>query len=143
MTMAAKLVATAGWLHFLQLPAMIAGWRVLSWDEDLALLKPVTRQLFKVIVAFIMLTVMGLGAVVVSAPAQLVDGGRLGIGLCLFLSIFWLARTAIQAFVLLRTFPRDTITARFAARGLVVLFGFLGASYAVAFVVAMTRSVSS
>jgi hypothetical protein len=130
-------VAIAGWLHFLQLPAMLAARRILSWDDDLSTLTLVNRRLFKVIVAFIMLTVLGLGAVVVRAPGELVAGGRLGRDLCLFLSTFWLARAFIQAAVLAETFPRNSTAARLSARGLVVLFVTLGALYAVGFVGAL------
>jgi hypothetical protein len=136
-------VVTAGCLHFLQLPAMVAARRILAWPDDLARLQPVSRLLFKVIVAFIMLTVMGLGAVIVSAPDQLLDGNRLGIGLGAFLCLFWSARALIQAFVLAKTFPRDSLVARLGARGLVVLFGFLALSYGVAAAVSVARAVSS
>lgn len=126
-------VAIAGWLHFLQVPAMIAARRILSWDDDLSTLSPVNRRLFKVIVAFIMLTVLGLGAVVVRAPAELVSGGRLGRELCLFLALFWLTRAVIQALVLVETFPRHSFAGRVSARGLVVLFVILAVLYGFGF----------
>lgn len=131
-TSAELLVGAAGWLHFCQIPAMLMAPKMLSWEEDLAKMAPINRAIFRVITLFIMFTVLGLGLIVGMSAAELVTGSRLGIGLTLFLALFWAFRGFIQMKLYSKIWPSGLL-GRLSHWGLTGLFGFLCLLYFLCF----------
>ena len=127
------LVLVTGALHFCQLPAMMIAPRVLQWGDDLAKLEPINRQIVKVIGGGIMLAGLGLGVVVVCAPAEVAGGSRLGMALACFLAVLWAYRAIVQIVVYRRIWPGGGI-GRLSHYGLCLLFSFQTVAYAAAFV---------
>ncbi len=93
------LLQTAGLLHFLILTASALVPRVLNWRENLLHAPRLLRQLYWVYGAFIVLTIVGFGALTLLFARDLATGSPLARGLCAFIAIFWLARLAVQFLV--------------------------------------------
>ncbi len=93
------LILIGGFLHFgiLIASALVPG--VLDWRKELAKLAPLSRQLVWVHGAFIVLVILGFGALSVALPGELAAGSWLARGICAFVAIFWAARLAVQFFV--------------------------------------------
>src|SRR5262245_24219592 len=90
--LATSLACAAGAAHFVQLPAMLIGprfVRALRWTDELDRLSPLPARIVRIMTFGIILCVFGLGVVVVSAPAELAGGARLGTSLAAFLGLFW------------------------------------------------------
>lgn len=122
-----------GIAHFLQVPAMLLAPKMLWWKEDMAKLLPVNQTLFTVITKFILLTVLGLGAIVAWAAEEMVSFSRLAVGLSFFLGIFWLVRFFVQIFLYSNIWP-EGFWGRISHKGLIGLFFFLAISYGANFV---------
>ncbi|MFA6094066.1 MAG: hypothetical protein WC986_14095 [Elusimicrobiota bacterium] len=127
-----NLVFLAGLLHFCQIPALFFAPTMLGWKEDLEKLRPINRMIFFVIGWAIVLTVIGLGIVVMTDPNALVSGQRLGTALSAFLGIFWTYRGTIQVAVYPKIWPGGFM-GRASHYGLVALFTFLAGIYILAF----------
>ena len=95
----ALLILIGGVLHFGILLASALTPRVLDWKMELTKLDPLTRQLVWVHGAFIVLVIIGFGAVSVALPAELAAGTWLSRAVCGFIALFWLTRLAVQFFV--------------------------------------------
>jgi hypothetical protein len=93
------LLQLGGVLHFLILGASALTPRVLDWRENLAPLPPLLRQLFWVYGSFIVLVIVGFGAISVAHAEVLASGGALARSICAFVAVFWAARLAVQFFV--------------------------------------------
>jgi hypothetical protein len=78
--------------------ASLAIPRVLRWREDLARLRPLTRQVFWTYAAYIWSTNVAFGLVSICAPENLLDGSTLARAVCAFIALYWGARLAIQLF---------------------------------------------
>jgi hypothetical protein len=128
----ANLVFLAGLLHFCQIPAMMVAPKMLKWKEDLSQLSPINQWIFRVIAGGIMLAVFGLGVVVVSAPNEIAEGGKLGMTLCAFLAVFWVYRAVIQIFLYSRIWPGGWL-GRLSHYGLCALFLFQTGAYGIVF----------
>jgi hypothetical protein len=128
-----QIVLAAGLLHFCQVPAMVAAPRMLGWQQDLERLQPINRRIVKVIGLAIVIVVLGLGMVVASAPGELLNGGRLALGLTSFLAVFWLYRAVVQVTLYARIWPGGFL-GRASFYGLSVLFFALAGMYLAAFV---------
>ncbi|MCA9213832.1 MAG: hypothetical protein KDB27_12245 [Planctomycetales bacterium] len=72
--------------------------RVLRWREDVAQLRPLTRQVFWTYAAYIWSTNLFFGIVSVAMNSELVAGGPVSSALCVFIAIYWGARVGIQFF---------------------------------------------
>ena len=70
--------------------------RVLRWGEDVAQLRPLTRQVFWTYAAYIWCTNLFFGIVSVTMPAELVSGSPVSSALSGFIAIYWGARVGIQ-----------------------------------------------
>ncbi|MFH1725417.1 MAG: hypothetical protein ABII00_12470 [Elusimicrobiota bacterium] len=134
-----NLVMFTGLLHFCQVPALFFAPRMLDWEKDFSKLRLINRRIFQVIGGAIVLTVLGLGVVVVVASDEIVQGGRLGLSLVCFLGLFWAYRCAIQVLLYARIWPEGWL-ARLSHYGLTALFTFLSGSYLVVFVLILLRT---
>jgi len=88
----------AGILHLLPLSAGLTMPRVLRWGSDLGKLDALTRQLFWVHGAFIVMTILAFGLITVTAADSMLQGTPLAIGIAAFIGFFWLLRLLIQLF---------------------------------------------
>jgi len=68
----------------------------LRWSEDVAQLRPLTRQVFWTYAAYIWSTNLFFGVVSVTMPANLVAGGPVSTALSVFIALYWGARLGIQ-----------------------------------------------
>ena len=92
-------IVIGGILHFgiLLASAMVPG--VLDWKASLARLDGLSRQVIWVHGAFIVLVIAALGVLSIIFAADLASGTPLARAVCLFISLFWTARLAVQFFV--------------------------------------------
>jgi len=84
--------------------------RVLRWSEDVAQLRPLTRQVFWTYAAYIWSTNLFFGVVSVTLSEELVSGSSVALALSTFIAIYWAARVGIQFFYFDRSdAPRGAI----------------------------------
>ena len=76
--------------------ASLAIPRVLRWPEDLARLRPLTRQVFWTYAGYIWATNLAFGLVSAFAPGWLLDRTPLAGAVCGFIAAYWGARVVIQ-----------------------------------------------
>ncbi|MCA9186677.1 MAG: hypothetical protein R3E01_20855 [Pirellulaceae bacterium] len=76
--------------------ASLAIPRVLRWGEDLAQLRPLTRQVFWTYAAYIWGTNLFFGIVSIVMPDELANHSHLSTALCTFITLYWFARVVIQ-----------------------------------------------
>lgn len=93
------LLQAGGAIHFAILIASALTPRALDWRRNLASLHPFLRRLFWVYGAFIVLVVIGFGALTLLHAGQMAVGDPLARSLCGFIALFWLARLIVQLFV--------------------------------------------
>jgi hypothetical protein len=84
-------------LAILSASALVPG--VLDWKAELRRLPPLLRQLIWVHGAFIVLIIVGFGAISACLAPQLTSGTPLARSVCGLIAVFWLARLGIQFFV--------------------------------------------
>jgi len=87
-----SLVLLAGLLHFALLPVSFSVPLVLDWKRELAPLSAFNRRIVWVHGAFIVLVIVGFGAL------TLVERASMSPGLAAFIGLFWLARLGVQLF---------------------------------------------
>jgi hypothetical protein len=126
------LILIGGVLHFGILLASACVPRVLDWQRELAKLDPLSRQLVWVHGAFIVLVIVGFGAISVALPSELASGSLLARGVCGFIALFWLARLGVQFFVFdAKEYLRNAFL-KLGYRGLTIVFLYHAVVYAVA-----------
>ncbi len=76
--------------------ASLAIPRALSWPEDLARLRPLTRQVFWTYAGYIWATNLAFGLVSALAPGWLLDRTPLAGAVSSFIATYWGARLVIQ-----------------------------------------------
>ncbi len=69
---------------------------VLRWREDVASLRPLTRQVFWTYAGYIWATNVSFGVVSLIGSAWLLDGSPLAAAVTGFVTLYWLARIVIQ-----------------------------------------------
>src|SRR5687767_14826659 len=69
---------------------------VLGWREDVAQLRPLTRQMFWVYALYIWTSHMAFAAVSMLAPAALTDHSLLAVCVTSFIALWWATRLTIQ-----------------------------------------------
>ena len=125
-------LVVAGLLHFGILIASALVPRVLNWRVELAPLDALSRHLIWVHGAFIVLVIVGFGAVTLVARKDLAGGSLAGTAFCAFVSLFWLARLGVQLFLFdARPYLTRTIY-KLGYHGLTVVFTYLAVIYGVA-----------
>jgi hypothetical protein len=105
---------------------------VLRWREDLARLRPLTRQMFWIYAGYIWTTNLFFGLFSALAPSSLVDRSALAAAVTAFMTAYWGARLAIQFTVLDRKSAPRGLLVRIAESALVLLFVYLTAVYGLA-----------
>jgi hypothetical protein len=88
-----------GILHFGILLASAAAPQVLDWRNALQKLDRLSQQVIWVHGAFIVLTIVGFGALSICFPSELASHTILARAICGFIALFWAARLAVQFFV--------------------------------------------
>ena len=83
------LIWTGGLLHFAILIASFSVPKALDWKAQLAPLSSFMRRLVWVYGAFIVLVIIGFGALAVSCAPELANGARLGRAACALIAVFW------------------------------------------------------
>jgi len=123
------LIFVAGLLHFAILIASGLVPIVLDWRRELAAVHPFLRRLLWVYGAFIVLTIIGFGALSLAYAPALAAGSPLARGLCAFIGTFWAARLAVQFFVFdVRSVVRSRVLLA-GYHGLTVVFAYFVAAY--------------
>jgi hypothetical protein len=90
------LLVAAGAGQLMLVVASLAIPRVLWWPEDLARLRPLTRQVFWTYAGYIWSTNLSFGLVSAFAPHWLLDRAPPARAVCGFIATYWGARVAIQ-----------------------------------------------
>ena len=91
-----SLLVAAGVGQLILVVASLAIPRVLRWPEDLARLRPLTRQVFWSYAGYIWATNLSFGLVSALAPHWLLDRTPLAGAVCGFIATYWGARVVIQ-----------------------------------------------
>ena len=89
----------AGLLHFAILSASALVPLVLDWRKHLSPLPRFLRELVWVYGAFIVLTIIGFGALTLGCSGHLASGSPLARAVCGFIAVFWAARLGVQLFL--------------------------------------------
>jgi hypothetical protein len=89
---------TAGAMQLLVAAANFILPTILRYDENLAQVSRIIRQIFHVHALYIVLVLTGLGLACLFLPRELLGPGLLGKCLCAYLTFFWGLRTLIQCF---------------------------------------------
>ena len=87
-------IAGVGQLCLITASLMIP--RVLRWSEDVAKLRPLTRQVFWTYSIYIWSTNLFFGIVSVTIPGELVSGTPIALALSAFITLYWAGRLVIQ-----------------------------------------------
>ena len=126
------LLRIGGVLHFgVLFASALVPW-VLDWRADLAKVSRFMRQLVWVYGAFIVLVIVGFGALSIAHADTLAGATPVGRSLCGFIAIFWLARLGVQVFVIdARPFLRNLLL-KVGDHGLTAVFTYLAIVYGVA-----------
>lgn len=93
------LITIGGVLHLGILIASALVPNTLDWRNELAKLRPLSRQLVWVHGVFIVLVIVAFGVLSLALAGSLADGTPLARGVCAFVATFWLARLGVQFFV--------------------------------------------
>ena len=126
------LIAIAGVLHLGILLASASVPQVLEWRRELAQLQPLSRHVVWVHGAFIVLVIVGFGAISLILPSELASGTHLARACCGFIALFWAARLAIQ-FLLFDARPYlKTPLLRLGYHGLTAVFTYFAVVYTLA-----------
>ncbi len=126
------LIQIAALLHLGLLAAAALTPRVLNWRSQLAQLTPILRQLVWVYGSFIVLVLLGFGTISALYAESLAAGSPLSRALCIFLTIFWLARLGVQLFLFDTALVLDRALLRLGYHTLTVTFLYLATVYALA-----------
>jgi len=126
------LILIGGILHFGILLASAAVPQVLDWRRELSKLDPLSRQLVWVHGAFIVLVIIGFGAISCAVPAELANETPLARCVCVFIALFWIARLAVQFFVFdAKPYLRSTLL-KLGYHGLTAVFLYHAVVYSIA-----------
>jgi hypothetical protein len=90
------LLVGAGLAQLILVVASLAIPRWLHWKEDVAKLRPLTRQVFWTYAAYIWTTNLSFGLLSTFCPQLLLDSSPLATAVCVFVALYWGARVVIQ-----------------------------------------------
>ena len=127
-----SLVFVAGVGQLILIVASLAIPRVLGWRDDVAKLRPLTRQVFWTYAIYIWGTNLSFGLLSALAPHCLLDHSPLAASVTGFIAVYWAARVVIQFTCFDRSdVPRHRL-AHWAEAALVGVFIFLAVVYGIA-----------
>ena len=126
------IIRAAGIGQLLLAAASLAIPRVLGWKEELALLRPLTRQVFIIYSSYILGTNVAFGLLSSLVPRALLDGTPLSRSVAGFIALYWGVRLALQLFVIDRSDVPARGIYRAADVALTLLFAFLATAYGAA-----------
>jgi hypothetical protein len=113
--------------------ASLAIPRVLRFREETAKLRPLLREMFWTYAGYILCTNLSFGLLSALAPEWLLDGSPLAAAVTGYITVYWAARLVIQFVYFDRSDAPPGLHVRLAEAGLVTLFLYLAAVYALAF----------
>jgi hypothetical protein len=102
---------------------------VLGWKQDVARLRPLTRQVFWTYAGYIWATNLSFALISILAPESLVDGSPLAGSVTGFIALYWGARVVIQFTWFDRSDAPEGTIYRLAEVVLVSLFVFFTVTY--------------
>ncbi len=102
---------------------------VLRWGDDVAKLRPLTRQVFWTYAGYIWGTNLCFGLISTLAPGWLIDGSPLAAAVTAFIALYWGVRVVIQFVYFDRSDAPSGFIFRIAEIVLVGLFVFFTATY--------------
>ena len=108
--------------------------RVLRWSDDVAQLRPLTRQVFWTYAGYIWGTNLSFGLISTFAPHWLLDGAPLAAAVTGFITLYWAVRVVIQFVYFDRSDAPSGPLFGVAEFVLVGLFIFFTATYGYAFI---------
>lgn len=123
------LITIAGWAQLTLCIAILPLPKILGWRQDIAQLRPITREIFWVYAAYIWTMICSFGLVSALATSWILDDAPLAAAVTVVIALFWSVRLVIQFAAFDR---RDIPTGAFyrvAEISLVSLFTFLAATY--------------
>jgi len=126
------LILIGGVLHFGILLASACVPQVLDWRRELSKLDRLSPQLVWVHGAFIVLVIIGFGAISVALPGELASGTLLARAICGFIALFWIARLGVQYFVFDAKAYLQNAFLKLGYHGLTVVFLYHAVVYSVA-----------
>jgi len=131
-TLVSGLLVLAPLGHFVSIPALALAprWGILR-RADLAALTPINGRVVKVVLLTMQAVLVGSGVTVLWARGDILAGGRLAVATTACLALLWSWRLGIQVWVYGPVLLASS-GLRLLHRGLVALFAFMGAAYAVA-----------
>ena len=127
-----ELVVAAGLGQLALIIASLAIPRVLSWREETAKLRPLTRQVFWTYAAYIWTTNLCFGLLSTLAPHWLLDRSPLASSITAFIAFYWGGRLLIQFVYFDRSDAPPGLVFKVADAGMVGLFLFLTTVYGAA-----------
>ena len=104
--------------------------RLLGWREEMARLRPLTREVFWTHAGYIWAINVSLGVLSAFAPGLLLDGSPLARALGGFIAAYWGVRLLVQFLYFDRSARPDGLGYRIAEAALVMLFLALTGIYA-------------
>jgi hypothetical protein len=123
------LLTIAGALHFAVLIASALVPSVLDWRSELAKVSRMTRHVVWVHGVFIVVVIVGFGALTLLNASDLCAGSPLARSVCAFIALFWGARLILQ-FALFDPAPYShRFVLRMGNHGLTVLFAYFTVVY--------------
>ena len=129
MTTWQTLITLGGIFHFGILIASALVPQVLDWRAQLRKLDPLSRQLIWVHGGFIVLIIIGFGVVSLLVASEVESGSLAVRAICGLVSVFWLARLAVQWTVFDAGPYLTRPLLRLGYHGLTVVFAYLGVVY--------------
>jgi len=112
--------------------------RILHWREEMARLRPLTRQVFTTYAVYIAGTNLSFGLLSALSPASLLAPSVLAVAVDAFIAVYWGARIIVQFAYYDRRGGPTGPAARLAEAVLVAFFVCLTLVYATAAVAALT-----
>ncbi len=106
--------------------------KVLRWPEQMALVRPLTRQVFWTYAVYICTSHVAFGLLATLAPDWLLSGTPLSAAVCGFIAIWWGARLALQFLCFDRSEAPPGTWPKIAEAGLVLSFAYLTAVHGAA-----------
>ena len=122
----------AGVLHLAITSAGLTMTLVLDWRKNLTPLCALTRHVIWTHGAFVLLTIIGFGALSLAFPAALASGEPLARAVCGFIALFWLIRLFIGFFLFDATPHLSSPALKLGYHGLTVVFVYFVLCYGAA-----------